>query len=248
MQIRYTGKLAEKISLLVAADIYSSHKSTGPANAQVMSGIPDIHAQIRFGDPKKLFGGITIGYKTLKPRNYDITERLLSTTVEGFDINGFFKAVMGGYSLKLWGIYGGNLSMYNMLGGYGKVYYSGNSNILDFAYTNMTTLSLWGDFETPAFKKFNAGLFYGYQQNMGTIDPVDLSATSDLYFRDSKLEWFTRISPRLIYSPVKNLVFGLEYGLTFAQWSKSIDEYLKPVEKFEMNFNNRIEFMAKFVF
>ncbi len=248
MQVRYSGKFAEGITFLAAADFYSGHNSTGPANAQMLAVLPDIHAQLKFGDPDKLFGGVTFGYKMFKPRSKDATNKPISTAVGGFDINGFFKVSIEGYSLKLWGIYGDNLSMYNMLGGYGKVSYNGGSSILDFDYTNMRTLSLWGDFETPAFKNYKIGLFYGYQRNMGTKDPVDLESTSDLFFRDQKLEWFTRISPRVVYSLSKKLIFGLEYNLTFAQWAETIDQYLKPTGRFDINYNNRLEFMAKFVF
>jgi hypothetical protein len=248
MQVRYTGKLSDKATFLVAAEIYSSHKSMGPATAQVMAGIPDLHAQLKFGDPDKLFGGLTVGYKIFKPRNTDATYNPISTTIGGFDFNAFFKAVMNGYSLKIWGIYGDNLSMYNMIGGYGKISYAGGSSILDFDYTNMRTLSLWTDAETHSFRNLNLGLFYGFQMNMGTKDAVDLQDASNLYFRDHKLEWFTRISPRVVYSLSKKLIFGLEYNLTFAQWAKSVDAYLKPVERYDVNYNNRVEFMAKFVF
>ena len=83
---------------------------------------------------------------------------------------------------------------------------------------------------------------------MGSNKALDLQYESDLFLRHYKLEWFTRISPRVVYSLSKKLIFGLEYNLTFAQWAKSVDAYLKPVERYDVNYNNRVEFMAKFVF
>lgn len=250
MQVRYETKLAEKVKFLAAAEIYSGHKSLGPATAQTQAGIPDLHAQLKFGDANKLFGGVTFGYKFFKPRNTDGDKNLISTTVSAFDVSLFAKAVIGkGYSLKLWGIYGENLSMLNMLGGYGKIEYAA-SEPLDFDYTNLRTLSAWAEFETPYYKNFNFGLFYGYQKNCGTKDKLDTSAygSNYLYFSDQKLEWFSRISPRITYSLSKKLIFGLEYNLTFAKWSKSVDENMKPLISFDVNHNNRLEFMAKLIF
>lgn len=90
------------------------------------------------------------------------------------------------------------------------------------------------------------------QKNYGTSSRVDVSRINTEeaatgYFRDPNLEWFCRISPRITYNLSKKLIFGLEYNLTYAQWAKSIDANLLPVEKLSVNHNNRIEFMAKFV-
>ncbi|MEA5006194.1 MAG: hypothetical protein VB022_07255 [Rikenellaceae bacterium] len=250
MQIRFETKLAEKIKFLAAAEMYSGHKSLGPASAQAQAGIPDLHAQLKFGDASTLFGGVTVGYKFFKPRNTDGDKNSISTTISAFDISIFAKAVIGkGYSVKLWGIYGENLSMFNMLGGYGKIAYTG-PDPLDFDYTNLRTLSAWAEFETPSYNNFNFGLFYGYQKNCGTNEKLDTSTygLNYLYFSDQKLEWFSRVSPRITYSLSKKLIFGLEYNLTFAKWSKSVDANMKPLASFDVNHNNRLEFMAKLNF
>ncbi|MCK9629045.1 MAG: hypothetical protein M0R37_10690 [Bacteroidales bacterium] len=250
MQVRYEVMLSENMKFLAAAEMYSGHKSLGPASAQAQSGIPDLHAQIKLGNANKIFGGATFGYKFFKPRNTDGNNNPISTTVSAFDVSLFAKAVIGrGFSVKLWGIYGENLSMYNMLGGYGKLAYTA-SEPLDFDYSNLRTLSTWAEFETPSYKNFNFGLFYGYQKNCGTKDKLDTSASGAnyLYFSDQKMEWFSRVSPRITYSLSKKLIFGLEYNLTFAKWSKSVDANLKPLTSFDVNHNNRLEFMAKLNF
>ncbi len=161
-----------------------------------------------------------------------------------------------GCSLKLFGIYGENLTMYNMLGGYGKIAYSTdftNTTELDYKYDNSRTLSTWLDFEVPSYKNFKLGFFYGFQKSYGTKKAIDVTKNSSGdylfgYYRDPNLDWFTRFSPRIVYSLSKKLIFGLEYNLTFAQWAKTVDPYLRTFVKHSINHNNRIEFMAKFVF
>jgi len=256
MQVKYSQNLAKNIDLSVAALIYASHKPVGPVNAQMQAGIPDLHAQLKFGDANKIFGGITFGYKFFKPRTVDAMKNLISTTFGAYDVNAFFKATTNkGYTFKLWGIYGENLTMYNMLGGYGKIFYqTDNTNpVLDYDYANSRTLSAWLDFETPAYKNFKFGFFYGYQKSYGTATRIDATKNSageylNGFYRDPALEWFCRISPRVLYSLSKKLIFGVEYNLTYAQWAKTIDANLRPVDKYSVNHNNRLEFVAKFVF
>jgi len=256
MEIKYSQKLAKNVDFQIAAMIYSSHKSMGPANAQSQAGVPDLHAQLKFGDPGKIFGGVTFGYKFFKPRTLDAAKQPISTTFGAFDVNAFFKATTNkGYSVKLWCIYGENLTMMGMFGGYGKIAYDNEHNVpvMDYKYASTRALSTWLDFETPAYKNFKFGFFYGFQKSYGTATKIDATKNSsgdyvNGFYRDPSLEWFYRISPRVLYSLSKRLTFGLEYNLTYAQWAKSIDAYLLPVERFSVNHNNRLEFMAKFVF
>ena len=256
MEIKYSQNLAKNVDFQIAAMIYSSHKSMGPANAQSQAGVPDLHAQLKFGDPNKIFGGITFGYKFFKPRTVDANKQLISTTFGAYDVNAFFKATTSkGYSIKLWGIYGENLTMFGMFGGYGKVaQFIDNTNPNpDYKYASTRALSTWLDFETPAYKNFKFGFFYGYQKSYGTATSIDATKNSSGeyiygFYRDPSLEWFSRISPRVLYSLSKRLTFGLEYNLTYAQWAKTIDANLRPVDKYAVNHNNRLEFVAKFVF
>lgn len=256
MQIRYSAAIAKNVNFIVAAQMYSSHLSLGPAKAQAQAGIPDIHAQIRFGDPSRLFGGITAGYKVFKPRTVDAQNNLISTKIGAFDINAFFRATLGkGYTFKLYGIYGQNLSMYGIIGGYGKVsdFLSGSSNPNeDYSYENVRSMSSWVDFETPSFKDFKFGIFYGFQKSFGTKELIDATMANGDYaygfYKDPKLMWFSRLSPRVVYSASKKLIFALEYSLSHAKWAKTIDTNLKGTDFFPVNHNNRIEFMAKYVF
>ena len=255
MQIRFTHKLAKGVDLILAAHMFSGHNSLGPAKAQAQAGLPNLQAQLKFGNPDKIFGGVTFGYKLLKPRVSD-NSNFYKETIGSYDINAFFRAnIAKGYTLRLWGIYGENLSHLGMIGGYGKyVDYlsSSTSPIGDYPYVNIKAYSTWIDFETPSFNNFKFGVFAGYQKNLGTSKSMDMTFVGGDYafgfYKDPKLNWFSRISPRVTYSLTKKLIFGLEYSLSHARWAKSVDMYFKPVEQFDVNHNNRIEFMAKYLF
>ena len=255
MQIRFSHKFSNNVNLILAAHMFSGHNSLGPAKAQAQAGLPNLQAQLKFGNPDKIFGGITFGYKLLKPRVYD-NANFYKKTIGSYDINAFFRAnIAKGYTLRLWGIYGENLSHLGMIGGYGKyVDYlsSSTSPIGDYPYANIKAYSTWIDFETPAFNNFKLGLFAGYQKNLGTSKTMDMTMLSGDYqfgfYKDPKLNWFSRISPRITYTLSKKLIFGLEYSISHARWAKSVDMYFKPVEQYDVNHNNRIEFMAKYIF
>ena len=256
IQIRYTASLAKNVNFLIAAQMHGGSTSLGPAKAQAQAGVPDFQAQIRFGDPAKIFGGITAGYKVLKPRTIDALNNLISTKIGSFDISAFFRATIAkGYTLRMWGIYGENLSHLGMIGGYGKVsdFLSGSSNLnINYSYENVRSMSSWIDFETPSFKDFKFGIFYGYQKSFGTKEFIDVTMSGGDYtygfYKDPKLMWFSRLSPRVVYSASKKLIFALEYSLSQAKWAKSINTNLKGTDFFPVNHNNRIEFMAKYVF
>jgi len=255
MQIRFSHKFSDNINLILAAHMFSGHNSLGPAKAQAQAGLPNLQAQIKFGNPNKIFGGITFGYKLLKPRVSD-NANFYKETIGSYDINAFFRAnIAKGYTLRLWGIYGENLSHLGMIGGYGKydnIFSSSTTPVVDYSYANIRAYSTWIDFESPSFNNFNLGIFAGYQKNLGSAKMMDISVLNGEYlygfYKDPKLNWFSRISPRITYTLAKKFIFGLEYSLSHARWAKSIDPYFKPVEQFAVNHNNRIEFMAKYLF
>lgn len=255
LQIRYTYKFTPGVELILAAHMFGGHNSLGPVNAQAQAGLPNFQAQLKLGNPDKIFGGITIGYKLLKPRSAD-NNVFYQKTIGSYDINAFFRAnIAKGYNLRLWGIYGENLSHLGMIGGYGKyVDYlsSSTSPIDDYPYANIKALSTWLDFETPSYKNFKLGIFAGYQKNLGTSKTMDMTKLAGNYlfgyYKDPYINWFSRISPRITYTLSKKLIFGLEYALSHARWAKSVDWNFRPIEQFAVNHNNRIELMVKYLF
>lgn len=256
MQVQYTASLSKNAKLVLAASMFSGHNSLGPAKAQAQAGLPNLQAQLKFGDPAKVFGGLTFSYKLLKPRTADAQNNLISTTIGSYDINAFFRANLGkGFGIKWWGIYGENLSHLGIIGGYGRVdnTFSSNSNeLLDYKYDNIKSYSTWLDIDLPSAKNFSFGIFAGLQKNLGTDALMDKTmASGDYtygYYKDPNLVWFSRISPRIVYNLSKKLIFGVEYSLSNAQWAKSTDMKFRADELHPVNHNNRLEFIAKYSF
>ncbi len=242
-QIRYTHTFKHNINLSVAAEYYTSHRAIGPENAQMNAAIPDIHAKVEFGDPGKIMGGITGGYKFLKPRTEDSEGNRSSTIVPSFDINAFLSFTLNDYKFKLWGIYGQNLTPYGIIGGYGKLLEE--SPYGDYRYGNIYGMSAWFDFTTPRYGDFDFGFFAGYQANLGSKKEIDPEIG---YYRDCNLQWFNRLSPRIYYYMGKHLKFGLEYTYSSAQWMSVSDNKFKSIDNYDITGNHRVEFLARFIF
>jgi hypothetical protein len=229
VQIRVKQNISSKINVTGAllAHTYHRSKEISGNNSQRNSGLPDMHLQLQYGNINALFIAITGGYKFLKP--------YLSTT---FD-NNIYKAtkIVGSYdfqvclgyqfsylSAKIQGNLGQNMTTYNMIGGYspiaGTVNERGES---DFA--NITTMSLWSDFETKG-KKIKFGLFAGISNNLGAKDSL---AIDERLCRDSNLKQIFRISPRL-YIIQGAIDFGFEYVMTGAVYGTFIEKSIKDTD------------------
>ena len=249
-QIRYTRVFSPNVKLLVADEMYGGHNSVGPSDAQRKAAIPDMQVQMKFGNPDHIFGGFTVGYKFLKPRSVDNDGLKINKRVGSFDVNAFLQFILEGYRFQLWGIYGQNLSMLNMIGGYGKLLSDPTGGNYDYA--NTSTLSAWFDFQTPTFKGLQFGFFAGYQKNFGSNKPMDLAKKDGVfqygYFRDCNVTWFNRLSPRVYYYATKNLSFGIEYSYSVASWGETFNAYYEAEKSYPTSHNNRIEVLARFAF
>lgn len=252
-QVQYEHILSKYIKLRFAAELYQQHRSVGPSDAQYKAMIPDMNLQLVFGDnsANTVLGGFTAGAKFLQPRSVDNLGYKIDKIVASYNVNAFLKFYAGDYKFQLWGIYGGNLTPLNMLGGYGKV--AGQSADGDYDLANVYTLSTWFDFETPKFKKFQLGFFVGYQRNLGSKKALDLTKGENGdylygYYRDCNLEWFGRLAPRVHYYATDKFIFGLEYSYNVASWASKVDDHFKAVEKYNNTSNNRVVLMARFIF
>lgn len=250
-QIRYKRKISSNVNFLVMAEFYNpSHIPVGPKDAQINACLPDLQAQFQFGDPSRVFGGITGGVKFLKPRTVTSDNYKSTKTVTSYSVNGFFKANIDSYTITLFGIYGSNLSGLGYIGGYGKLKDDLRSG--DYGYANTYSAATWVDLETPFFNKFKFGFFAGYQQNLGSKKEMDLKKTNGAfdygYFKDNDAVWVSGLAPRVFYNPIKSLLVGLEYAYTTAVWGKKFDNYYKATETFPKTSNNRIELLVRFSF
>lgn len=249
VQFRYVHRFNPQVSFLAAAHIYNFNRSVGPALAQNKAGIPDVQLQMKFGDKNNVFGGFTVGYRFLKPRSEDENGNKINRLVGSYNISAFFKAILDGYSVKLWGIYGENLSHLSMVGGYGRK--AGDAYIADYAYENTRTLSFWTDLESPVYQgKWQIGLFGGYQENLGTAGALYTDAYGNFtgHFKDTGLRNFYRISPRVVYFFNRHFTLGFEYMFSSALWGKTFDHYYRSTEDYNRVSDHRFEASAKFVF
>ncbi|MEG1649197.1 MAG: hypothetical protein RR277_04830 [Rikenellaceae bacterium] len=252
-QIRYEHLFSKSMILRASAEIYEQHRSVGPDDAQFRAALPDLNLQMVFGDNSahKVLGGFTVGTKFLQPRSVDNLGYKIDRIITSYNVSAFMKFYAGDYKFQLWGIYGGNITPLGAIGGYGKV---ASQNVDgDYDLADVYTLSSWFDFETPMFNKFQFGLFAGYQRNMGSNVPLDMSCDQNGeylygYYRDCNLQWLGRLSPRACYYASDRFIFGLEYGYNVASWAKSVDHYFKATEKYNNTVNHRVILMARFIF
>ena len=250
-QIRYARRFGRSVELLSAAHVYTGSRGVGPEEAQNRACIPDMQLQVKLGDPKRVFGGFTAGYKSFKPLSKNAAGYRVNRRAGSYNAGAFFKAVYRDYSLKIWGMVGQNLTPYSMIGGYGPRPADAGS---DPFYTNISVLTAWADLETPVFGRFQAGLFAGYQKNLGADRSLERSAGSDHetvfsgYFRDNALSHFFRISPRIYYCPLHNLTFGLEYLFSQARWGTDFNARYQARKHLPASSDHRLELLARFNF
>ncbi len=247
--LRYGRQLGTRLKLYAGAAYHTAMPFIGNAavpstlEAQRNAGYPDFHARLQYTVPGKLFIGVAGGYKMLRPRLKTEEEYRADATVGSGDVTAFLRWNFGrGWTFKAQGMYGGNLSCYNMIGGYGKLL--GEPDDSDYGYTNLLSYSVWIDLESKAAKNFRLGLFAGYMENLGSVEPVDKEV---VYARTPDLSASGRISPRVTYT-WKGLLIGAEYSLFTADWGRMFDEYYLSTLNYETVKNNRVTLLFRYSF
>jgi len=240
-QIKITRQLTDEFEISGAALSHLDFVSSGPVSAQKNGVIPDFHGTIKYKS-NDFIVGIISGYKLLKPRITTAANNMTSKKIGSFDVAGFGKITFTKLTLKAYGVYGGNLSAFTMIGGYGAA----NDPVTNdnYAYSNIMTMGVWGE----AIYKIDAiqlGLFTGYSANLGSSKNDYYSLG---YARGEDIHNIFRVSPRVAYTSGK-IQIGLEYMLTGATYMQlaangSYDSasIYKPV------LNNRIYFAAAYTF
>lgn len=246
-QIRFDLGIGETMTWGIAAATYGYHNSTGSSTeAQRNSGLPDIHTQFKFKNDI-ILAGVTAGLKWLQPRLETANGLKTKEKLTGYDLQAFLKLSLGKITLKTAGVYGQNLSMYSMLGGYCR-----DTATLDddYSYVNLNSYSAWLDFEFKAASFISTGIFFGYSGMTGASEPalqlIDAS-TGKPYPRGYNLDHIMRISPRVAFTSGKTEL-ALEYDLDQAVYGSSWDEKQKVTEKNDPVYNMRILLSAKYSF
>ncbi len=242
-QIRYTFKPNSNLDFMGALLMHGDFKSVGPTDALQNSGVPDMQFQFRFHNDF-IYTGFTAGYKILQPRTeVTATNTKTDEKIGSYNFQAFAKFTTSPLIVKIEGIYGENLSHLVMIGGYGA---SEDPSLIgneDYSYTNLRTLSLWSEVVTN-FDAINAGIFFGYSQNMGASEDY-YSLTG--YSRGGNLHSIMRISPRVEYTSGK-MTFVLEHTFTSATYGTTFDSKGKADETADPTFNHRIQLGAKYSF
>jgi hypothetical protein len=177
--------------------------STGPDGADSKylrnSGMPNIHLQLQCGkDTSKIIAGAGIDYKKIVPELYtsyenDIIKTGRKNTLSSLSFVGFLSVETKYLSMKAQGIYGQNAYDILQLGGY-AVKGVTNAEKGEKEYSNLSTLSGWGDIQTTG-RKIRYGFFCGYTKNMGSGGQLD----GPIYARGVDIDRVYRIAPRIVY-------------------------------------------------
>jgi hypothetical protein len=249
-QIRLTYK-SGNVNVIFAALSQRDFCSVGPIGTCTSylrnNVLPDLHAQIHFGDENSVYGGLAVAYKSLIPRvsnafNADVS----SEKVSGFTFLGFVKHTSAKYTLKAEAMYGQNASDLCTLGGFAETQISATQ---EYTYKPINTLSAWIDFETKGNDAFQWGMFAGYTENLGT----DGNIGGVIYARGYSADGSTgiasvyRISPRFIWNSGK-VRFAFEPDYTVAAYGKTDKENGGKITDTKSTGNLRALFSAYYFF
>jgi hypothetical protein len=176
----------------------------------------------------QIYAGLGFNFKRIVPRL--ITADTLATKkgLNCYSGIAFFhyehqinKKTKAGFKLKTAFIQ--NSYEYLMIGGYAIKEYEKNAPLdhkVDYNYTNLNTLSFWGDLYLN-YRSWEVGLFGGYCQNLGAFSAIQASGNPLSYYtRVPNADFMYRLSARLKYTANK-LQFCLEPEYTSAVYGTS---------------------------
>lgn len=204
-QVRLTHSMGAG-KIFVAAMAQRDFTSTGPEGGSSKylrnAAIPNLHAQAQFKASKHVFG-VGGDWKALRPRlvtanNYKSTELVTSIAALGYA-----RLDMPGFTLKMEGVYGQNMTDMLMLGGYGVESVDATTAVETYIPTSL--FSVWGEFITGT--NMELACFVGMTQNLGCSDPV-----SNSWGRSLNIDNVFRVSPRVVWKSGKtHFATELEY-------------------------------------
>ncbi len=237
-QIRYTQQLGDQLKLSMAAGFFTGAQRVAQENGL----LPDLQVKFSWGDPKQLFFGIGAGYKSIRPRTVTAADEPTYRRVGAFNAEAFAGYVFDkGYTLRLYGIWGQDLSQLSMMGGYAPLK---DDTRDDYDYSTIGTVAGWLDFDTPLFHGFQGGLFLGIERNLGSQEDVDLTRA---VLPEQGVNFISRVAPRAWFHH-KNLSFGLEYMYSMAGWAQAFDDQYRPEGETLNTFDHRVTLLARFKF
>lgn len=188
--IRFTG-------VIFSERDFASRGPDGTTSKYVRdAGMPQLHAQLQFGD-KEFLGGFGANLKSLRPA-------LGEDNVTNTAFLAYMKTKLGAATFKLEGVYGENMSDLLSI--------SGMAQTTDGSYTSNKTLSVWAEL-SGGKEAFEWGIFSGYTKNNGYKDAV----TGPIYGLGGTIDNVFRVAPRIGWKSGKMLI-GIELEYTSAQY------------------------------
>lgn len=188
--IRFTGVIFSERDFASRGPIGTTSKYVRDA------GMPQLHAQLQFGD-KEFLGGFGANLKSLRPAAGE-------DNVTNTAFLAYLKTKLGTTTFKLEGVYGENMSDLLSI--------SGMALTSDGSYTSNKTTSIWGEL-SGGKDDFEWGLFSGYTKNNGYKDPV----TGPIYGLGGTIDNVFRVAPRIGWKSGK-MKIGMELEYTAAQY------------------------------
>jgi len=165
-QVRVKQQLTKSVSFALTAykerEFTTATAATAAQNAaSTNSSLPTFHGQFQYKN-KNLIAGIGAEYKSLQPltvsNGFVSKEKVTSASFVGY-----FKYSNDKFSIKGYGITGGDMVNMVMLGGFAGYTLPGEVE----EYEAVKTTAYWFDIASNG-KKIAPGLFFGYTKNDGT--------------------------------------------------------------------------------
>lgn len=244
VQIQFTQRWGQHAgNVAIAAAMHGGNFGT----MQSRTMVPDVQLRLTLGRQDRLLFGMVGGFKTAQPRTFTADSSRTSKRINTFNAAAFLKySFLNGHSLRLFGIWGQDLSPLSIIGGYAPLVEHTNTNIQNYGYAPVGAISLWLDYDSRSYRGFQYGLFFGMQKNLGTDHAVMLTDITSI--PNKGLDMFMRVAPRIWYSYGKHLQFGLEYSFNQATWGKEMNTYYRPSQTYEPTVDHRVTFLARFKF
>jgi hypothetical protein len=241
-QIRVTQKFAKSNFLLTYLNAQRDLMDIGPGGVSTdylrQSMLPEMGIQYIFDGQTKdknneskhqIYMGLGFNFKRIVPRLMTADTVATKKGLNSYSGIAFFhyehqlnKKTKAGLKLKTSFIQ--NSYEYLMIGGYAIKEYDKNAPLdfkIDFDYTNLNTLSFWGDLYLN-YRSWEIGLFGGYCQNLGAFHPIQAPQNPLSYYaRAHNADFMYRLSARLKYTANK-LQFCLEPEYTSAVYGTSL--------------------------
>lgn len=228
-QFRLTLKPTGSINILLAALYQSENKSTiyNDATGTAVAGtndirsnpVPDFHLQLHFRT-SSFWAGLVSEYKVIRPATQTTgTGGVFNTssTIGSYAFGAFVDYKKNKFNAKAGGLYGQNLSELYQQGGYAVKSFNATTGAK--TYTPSNALSYWANITYG--NKLVAGVFGGYQKNLGFSDNILTSAQAgnQAVFLGNwqNIDHIYRVGPSLKYS-IGRLVFAAEVEYNVAAY------------------------------